>query len=98
MAKISMRNVQKSMVAEYFNPHLSSAATKGVKGKTFEAQQNCWTSQDFENMMLKMRKDGLAEFHVGSGLHGKHILISLSSGTAVPGRHRRIWRRVLLPG
>ena len=36
MARISIRNVQKSTVAEYFNLYLSSAAAKGVKDKILE--------------------------------------------------------------
>ena len=34
MARISMRNVQKSPVSEYFDLFLSSAAARGVKDKT----------------------------------------------------------------
>ena len=34
MARISMRNVQKSPVSEYFDLFLSSAAVRGVKDKT----------------------------------------------------------------
>ena len=33
MAKISVRNVQKSAVDQYFNMYLSSAAARGVNGK-----------------------------------------------------------------
>ena len=33
MARISMRNVQKSPVSEYFDLFLSSAAARGVKDK-----------------------------------------------------------------
>ena len=34
MARISMRNVQKSTIEKYFSLYLSSAAAKGVKDKT----------------------------------------------------------------
>ena len=34
MARISMRNVQKSPVSEYFDLFLSSSAARGVKDKT----------------------------------------------------------------
>ena len=67
MARISMRNVQKSTVEEYFNLYLSSAAAKGVKDKTLETYKNHFrsiskrmnttvpmnrlTSQDLEEMM-----------------------------------------------
>ena len=70
MARISMRNVQKSTVEEYFSLYLSSAAAKGVKDKTLETyknhfrsiskrmnttiQMNRLTSQDLEEMILKM--------------------------------------------
>ena len=40
MARISMRNVQKSKVEEYFSLYLSSAAAKGVKDKTLETYKN----------------------------------------------------------
>ena len=40
MARISMRNVQKSTVEEYFSLYLSSAAAKGVKDKTLETYKN----------------------------------------------------------
>ena len=36
MARISMRNVQKSSVSEYFDLYLSSAAARGVKDKTLQ--------------------------------------------------------------
>ena len=76
MARISMRNVQKSTVEEYFNLYLSSAAAKGVKDKTLETYKhhfrsiakrlnvtvpmNRLTSQDLENMILAMREEGLS--------------------------------------
>ena len=44
MARISMRNVQKSTVEEYFTLYLSSAAAKGVKDKTLETYKNHLTS------------------------------------------------------
>ena len=69
MARISMRNVQKSTVEEYFNLYLSSAAAKGVKDKTLETYKNHFrsiskrmnttipmnrlTSQDLEGFSLK---------------------------------------------
>ena len=34
MARISMRNVQKSLVSQYFDLYLSAAAARGVKDKT----------------------------------------------------------------
>lgn len=40
MARISMRNVQKSTVEEYFSLYLSSAAAKGVKDKILETYKN----------------------------------------------------------
>ena len=44
MARISMRNVQKSTVEEYFSLYLSSAAAKGVKDKTLETYKNHFRS------------------------------------------------------
>ncbi|MBO4937743.1 MAG: hypothetical protein J6C98_01910 [Oscillospiraceae bacterium] len=68
MASISMRNVQKSTVEEYFNLYLSSAAAKGVKDKTYKnhfrsiskrmnttVPTNRLTSQDSEEMILKIK-------------------------------------------
>ena len=82
MARISMRNVQKSTVEEYFNLYLSSAAAKGVKGKTLETYKNHFrsiskrmnatipmnrlTSQDLEEMILKMREEGLSASSINS--------------------------------
>ena len=40
MARISMRNVQKSSVSEYFDLYLSSAAARGVKDKTLQTYKN----------------------------------------------------------
>ena len=46
MARISMRNVQKSSVSEYFDLYLSSAAARGVKDKTLQTYKQhlrkCW--------------------------------------------------------
>ena len=72
MARISMRNVQKSSVSEYFDLYLSSAAARGVKDKTLQTYKNHFrsiskrmnttvpmnrlTSQDLEEMILKMRE------------------------------------------
>ena len=47
MARISMRNVQKSSVSEYFNLYLSSAAARGVKDKTLQTYKN-----HFEQILL----------------------------------------------
>ena len=82
MARISMRNVQKSTVKEYFNLYLSSAAAKGVKGKTLQNYKNHFrsiskrmnttvpmnrlTSQDLENMILRMRAEGLSANSINS--------------------------------
>ena len=67
MARISMRNVQKSSVSEYFDLYLSSAAARGVKDKTLQTYKNHFrsiakrmdvtvpmnrlNSQDLENMI-----------------------------------------------
>ena len=40
MARISMRNVQKSSVSEYFDLYLSSAAARGVKDKLYRLTRN----------------------------------------------------------
>ena len=82
MARISMRNVQKSTVEEYFSLYLSSAAAKGVKDKTLETYKNHFrsiskrmnttipmnrlTSQDLEEMILKMREEGLSASSINS--------------------------------
>jgi len=68
MARISMRNVQKSSVSEYFDLYLSSAAARGVKDKTLQTYKNHFqsiskrmnttvpmnrlTSQDFSDITL----------------------------------------------
>ena len=44
MARISMRNVQKSSVSEYFALYLSSAAARGVKDKTLQTYKNHFRS------------------------------------------------------
>ena len=77
-----MRNVQKSTVEEYFSLYLSSAAAKGVKDKTLETYKNHFrsiskrmnttipmnrlTSQDLEEMILKMREEGLSASSINS--------------------------------
>lgn len=82
MARISMRNVQKSTVEKYFSLYLSSAAAKGVKDKTLETYKNHFrsiskrmnttipmnrlTSQDLEEMILKMREEGLSASSINS--------------------------------
>lgn len=82
MARISMRNVQKSSVSEYFDLYLSSASARGVKDKTLETYKNHFrsiskrmnttvpmnhlTSQDLENMILKMREEGLSASSINS--------------------------------
>ena len=70
MARISMRNVQKSSVSEYFDLYLSSAAARGVKDKTLQTYKNHFrsiakrmdvtvpmnrlNSQDLEDMILSI--------------------------------------------
>ena len=44
MARISMRNVQKSPVSEYFDLFLSSAAARGVKDKTLSTYKQHFRS------------------------------------------------------
>ena len=82
MARITMRNVQKSTIEEYFSFYLSSAATKGVKDKTLETYKNHFrsiakrmnvtvpmnhlTSQDLEEMILAMREEGLSASSINS--------------------------------
>ena len=69
MARISIRNVQKSTVEEYFSLYLSSAAARGVKDKTLQTYKNHFrsiakrmdvtvpmnrlNSQDLEDMILR---------------------------------------------
>ena len=82
MARISMRNVQKSSVSEYFDLYLSSAAARGVKDKTLQTYKNHfrsiakrmdvtvpmnrWNSQDLEDMILSMREEGLSASSINS--------------------------------
>lgn len=82
MARISMRNVQKSSVSEYFDLYLSSAAARGVKDKTLQTYKNHFrsiakrmdvtvpmnrlNSQDLENMILSMREEGLSASSINS--------------------------------
>ena len=72
MARISMRNVQKSSVSEYFDLYLSSAAARGVKDKTLQTYKNHFrsiakrmdvtipmnrlNSQDLEDMILSIQR------------------------------------------
>jgi len=44
MARIFMRNVQKSSVSEYFDLYLSSDAARGVKDKTLQTYKNHFRS------------------------------------------------------
>lgn len=53
MARISMRNVQKSTVEEYFSLYLSSAAAKGVKDKTLETYKNHFWWLGLPTKMMK---------------------------------------------
>jgi len=82
MARISMRNVQKSSVSEYFDLYLSSAAARGVKDKTLQTYRNHFrsiskrmdatipmnrlNSQDLEDMILRMREEGLSASSINS--------------------------------
>ena len=82
MARISMRNVQKSSVSEYFDLYLSSAAARGVKDKTLQTYKNHFrsiskrmnttvpmnrlTSQNLENVILRMRAEGLSASSINS--------------------------------
>ena len=82
MARISMRNVQKSSVSEYFDLYLSSAAARGVKDKTLQTYRNHFrsiakrmdvtvpmnrlNSQDLEDMILSMREEGLSASSINS--------------------------------
>ena len=75
MARITMRNVQKSPVEQYFSLFLSSAAARGVKDKTLQTYKqhfhsiskrmdvtvpmDCLNASDLDNMILKMREEGL---------------------------------------
>ena len=82
MARISMRNVQKSSVSEYFDLYLSSAAARGVKDKTLQTYKNHFrsiskrmdvtvpmnrlNSQDLKDMILSMREEGLSASSINS--------------------------------
>ena len=82
MARISMRNVQKSSVSDYFDLYLSSAAARGVKDKTLQTYKNHFrsiakrmdvtipmnrlNSQDLEDMILSMREEGLSASSINS--------------------------------
>ena len=82
MARITMRNVQKSPVEQYFSLFLSSAAARGVKDKTLQTykqhfhsiskrmdvtvQMDCLNSSDLDNMILKMREEGLSDCSINS--------------------------------
>ena len=82
MARITMRNVQKSPVEQYFSLFLSSAAARGVKDKTLQTYKqhfhsiskrmdvtvpmNCLTAQDVDTMILKMREEGLSDCSINS--------------------------------
>ena len=77
MARITMRNVQKSPVEQYFSMFLSSAAARGVKDKTLQTYKqhfhsiskrmdvtvpmDCLNASDLDNMILKMREEGLSD-------------------------------------
>lgn len=82
MARISMRNVQKSTTAQYFDLYLSSAAARGVKDKTLQTYKqhfhsiskrldvtvpmNRLNSSDLDNMILKMCEEGLSASSINS--------------------------------
>ena len=82
MARITMRNVQKSLVEQYFSLFLSSAAARGVKDKTLQTYKqhfhsifkrmdvtvpmNCLNAQDLDNMILRMREEGLSDCSINS--------------------------------
>ena len=82
MARITMRNVQKSPVEQYFSLFLSSAAARGVKDKTLQTYKqhfhsiskrmdvtvpmDCLNSSDLDNMILKMREEGLSDCSINS--------------------------------
>lgn len=94
MARISMRNVQKSSVSEYFDLYLSLAAARGVKDKTLQTYKNHFrsivkrmdvtipmnsvNSQDLEDMILSMREEGLSANSINS-----YTRISYSQSTVL---------------
>ena len=82
MASISMRNVQKSPVSEYFDLFLSSAAARGVKDKTLSTYKqhfhsiskrldvtlplNRLNTAELDKMVLSMREEGLSASSINS--------------------------------
>ena len=82
MARISMRNVQKSPVSEYFDLFLSSAAARGVKDKTLSTYKqhfhsiskrldvtlplNRLNTAELDKMVLSMREEGLSASSINS--------------------------------
>ena len=82
MARITLRNVQKSPVEQYFSLFLSSAAARGVKDKTLQTYKqhfhsiskrmdvtvpmDCLNASDLDNMILKMREEGLSDCSINS--------------------------------
>ena len=82
MARIPMRYVQKSPVEQYFSLFLSSAAARGVKDKTLQTYKqhfhsisrrmdvtvpmDCLNALDLDNMILKMREEGLSDCSTNS--------------------------------
>ena len=80
MARISMRNVQKSPVSEYFDLFLSSAAARGVKDKTLSTYKqhfhsiskrldvtlslNRLNTVELDKMVLSMRESSIRCFNV----------------------------------
>lgn len=77
-----MRNVQKSPIEQYFGLFLSSAAARGVKDKTLQTYKqhfhsiskrmdvtvpmDCLNASDLDNMILKMREEGLSDCSINS--------------------------------
>ena len=77
-----MRNVQKSPVEQYFSLFLSSAAARGAKDKTLQTYKqhfhsvskrmdvtvpmDCLNASDLDNMILKMREEGLSDCSINS--------------------------------
>lgn len=82
MARISMRNVQKSPVSEYFDLFLSSAAARGIKDKTLSTYKqhfhsiskrldvtlplNRLNTAELDKMVLSMREEGLSASSINS--------------------------------
>ena len=72
MARISMRNVQKSPVSEYFDLFLSSAAARGVKDKTLST---------YKQHLMELRMLSASDFIssiIASYLFSSSILASSS--------------------